>query len=260
MWPSIRDIREAITQGDGNGITVAILDTGIDESHPALATAEFSPSAASGMVADAAQVAWCPPEDLYGHGTAVAGIIHSLAPKARLHSIRVLGTRKLQHRHSVIRAGAMEAIETGAHILNCSFGVPGVPVTLPIYKEWTDHAFTKERHVVVASANGDPDEPHWPASFAQVLSVTAADLPAGSLRYRPGRLVCFEAPGVNVPVLAPNQGSAVMTGSSFAAAHLSGMLACVLSRFPWLPPGHTKDALRAMLSNTSTVEPGETTE
>ena len=144
---------------------------------------------------------------------------------------------------------ARRAIALAAHILNCSFGIPGVPVTLPVYKAWTDQAFTSGRHVVAASSNSDPDEPHWPASFAQVLSVTSAELPPDVLRHRPGRLVSFEASGVKVPVLTRGGGTSTLTGSSFAAAHLSGLLARLLSRHPNLSPAFAQEALRGVAAN-----------
>jgi subtilisin family serine protease len=249
MWPSIDEVNESLATGEGRGVTVAILDTGIDESHPALSETRFEPPQASRMTPQGSRVTNCDSKDLFGHGTAIAGIVHALAPRARLLSIRVLDCEKRQQRHEVIRAGARRAIALGAHILNCSFGIPGVPVTLPVYKDWTDLAFTSGRHVVAASSNSDPDEPHWPASFAQVLSVTSAELPPEVLRHRPGRLVSFEASGVKVPVLTPGGGTSTLTGSSFAAAHLTGLLARLLSHHPDLSPAFAQEALRGVAAN-----------
>src|SRR5690349_17564178 len=77
-------------EGTGRGVTVAILDTGVEATHPALEGAvaschEVSPQGRSFI---------CRPVtdgDLVGHGTACAGIIHQLAPEAELHSLRVIG-------------------------------------------------------------------------------------------------------------------------------------------------------------------------
>jgi subtilisin family serine protease len=246
MWPPIQDIDDAFRHGTGDGVRVAILDTGIDQTHRDLAVASFGDAIAVREDSGRFRAGRCDPEDLFGHGTAIAGIVHSLAPAAELMSIRVLDCHKLQHRHAVIRTGAMFAIEAGVQILNCSFGLPGVAFSLPTYKSWTDRAFELDRHVVAASSNTDPDECHWPASFPQVIATTAADTRSREIRFRPSSLISFEARGIDVPVLVPGGGSAVMTGSSFAAAHLSGLLARILSCFPGLSPSFAQEALRRL--------------
>ena len=245
MWPSPQQLDEARLQGSGRGIRIAILDTGIDQSHHALASAIFAPPLAV-QVGDGHDfsIASCEPKDLYGHGTAVAGIIHSLAPRAELLSVRVLDCRKRQHRHEAIKLGALQALSAGAHILNCSFGMPGVPFSLPLYKSWTDRAFEQDRHVVAAASNAAPEVAQWPAFFPQVLAVKPALLAPEQFHFTPASPVPFEACGVDVPVLAPGQGSAVMTGSSFAAAHLTGILARVLSEHPELSPSLAYEGLR----------------
>ena len=246
MWPRLDAINAVRHSGSGKGVRIAILDSGIDQAHPALEAAPFvTPesvrSLPGGFVSES-----CDPEDVFGHGTAVAGIIHALAPQAELISIRVLDGHNRQHRHEVIKCGALRAIGLGAHILNCSFGMPGAAFSLPIYKSWTDHGFECDRHIVAASSNGDPDEPQWPAFFPQVLSVTAAAVAPEVIRYRPGSAIAFEAAGIDVAVLAPDKRSTVLTGSSFAAAHLSGLLARLLSEHPDTSPSFAHDALRRL--------------
>ncbi|NNC90461.1 MAG: S8 family serine peptidase [Akkermansiaceae bacterium] len=246
MWPDLDAIRSACRSGTGRGVRVAILDTGIDEQHPRLSGAGFLQAQAVQAAPNGFRVGECAPEDAFGHGTAVAGIIHALAPETEMQSICVLDCKKRQHRHEVVKLGALYAIEEGATILNCSFGIPGAAFTLPVYKAWTDHAFERDRHVVAASSNADPDESHWPASLAQVLAVTGDHLAPEELRFRHGSLISFAAAGVDIPVLAPSGSSAVLTGSSFAAAHLTGLLARLLSVFPGLTPMFAHAALRRL--------------
>ncbi len=177
--------------------------------------------------------------DLYGHGTAVAGIIHAAAPEAEIGSIRVLG-ESLAARTAIILEGAREAIQRGYHILNCSLGC-GVQEHVLKYKSWVDEAYLQNIHVVAACNNQDPSRPEWPGFFTSVLTVNMACTEEDrDIFYKPGHLVEFAARGVDVQVLWSGGGTKVMTGSSFAAPRLAGMLACLLSVHPELTPLQAK--------------------
>lgn len=244
FWPSLAEMKDALAEAQGAGVRIAILDTGVAEEHPDLRSATFMPAHAAQVSGDRITVARCAPTDVFGHGTAVAGIIHELAPEAELQSIRVLDQTKRQHRHEVIKAGALFAIRNGAHILHCSFGRPASSFTFPIYKAWTDAAFLSDCHVVAASSNDSPDTPHWPSAFPQTIAVTSSEMETEPLLYRAGALVSFAAPGTDVPVLSADGGHTVLTGSSFAAARVTGWLARLLSRFPAMSPSFGHEALR----------------
>ena len=83
-------LRDTASQGTGRGVRVAILDTGVESSHPAL---EGCVKETHAVVAKGSGLECVPVEgtDPVGHGTACAGIIHAWAPDAEIHSIRVLG-------------------------------------------------------------------------------------------------------------------------------------------------------------------------
>ena len=140
----------------------------------------------------------------------------------------------------------MAAIHDSADLLNCSFSVVGTSATLPIYKSWTDAAYRNDRHVVAAFShdNRDPDLTEWPASFPQVISVTAGAIASDQLVFRRGTDAPFEAAGVRVETIRADSGYTELTGSSFAAAHVSGLLARLLSRFPSLDPASAYGLLR----------------
>src|SRR5687768_11790216 len=76
----------------GRGVKVAIIDSGIDNTHPAVAGSVRG--WAEPVVDDEGAVRYesAPHTDLFGHGTACAGVIHRIAPDAELYSVRVLGT------------------------------------------------------------------------------------------------------------------------------------------------------------------------
>ena len=137
-------------------------------------------------------------------------------------------------------------MESGAQILNCSFGIPGSNFTLPTYKAWTDYAFLHDHHLVTASPNTDPSVPEWPSHLLSTHSVTCADLKPTEWRFLNHQPIAFEAKGVDVQVPHPEGGQTKVTGSSFAAAHLSGILARLLGRDPKLTPSLARELLRKL--------------
>jgi subtilisin len=244
-WPSRSECLAAIREGDGAGVIVAVLDTGLDPHHPDLAAMPLAGTwQAIFTNDDTCVIEPAPGNDPAGHGTAIAGIIHAIAPAATILSIGVLGADHRQSRHRAIWRGARFAMDHGARLLNCSFGVPGLAPTLPIYKEWTDEAFHRDCTVVAASSNVSADHVEYPAFFAQVIGVTAGEESRCTmLESRPRHHVTISAPGAGIRVPVPGGGHAQVTGSSFAAAHVTGLLARLLSRYPGLTPSMTREAL-----------------
>jgi subtilisin len=168
----------------------------------------------------------------------------------------------------IIREGVRLALERGYHILNCSFGC-GREDHVLLYKDWIDEAYLRGRHIVAACNNQDFMKREWPGHFPSVITVNfsgaasfgeASVLPrAGStaspsdvardlLFYRPGNLVEFIAPGQDIVVAWLAGAIKKVTGSSFAAPHVSGLLARLLSGCPTLSPLHTKTLLQKLAS------------
>lgn len=238
-WITPQGALAAIQRGRGAGVRIAILDSGVETSHPALAHLKLADDVA--IVEDGMKLKVVPGEggDLYGHGTAVAGIIHSTAPEAEIGSFRVLGA-SLSSRTAIVLEGARQAIERGYHIINCSLGCSIVEHVLK-YKAWVDEAYLKGVHVVAACNNQDFARPEWPGFFSSVLTVNMARTDEeGTVYYRPGQLVEFAARGTEVDVPWRNGQRKNVTGSSFAAPRVSGMLACLLSEVPDIAPLQAK--------------------
>jgi subtilisin family serine protease len=238
-WITPEEAIAAIGRGKGKGVRVAILDSGIEAHHPALGGLELRDDIA--IVADGMKLKQVPGDgrDLFGHGTAIASIIRETAPEAEIGSFRVLG-EALSSRTAIILEGARLAIEKGYNILNCSLGC-GVPEHVLRYKDWVDEAYVKGVHVVAACNNSDFTRPEWPAFFTSVLTVNMARTEKnGDLYYRPGHLVEFAAAGVDVDVAWAGGAIKKVTGSSFAAPRVTGMLACLLSEQPGIPPLQVK--------------------
>ncbi|MEA3213028.1 MAG: hypothetical protein QOE70_6085 [Chthoniobacter sp.] len=238
-WITPEEAWLAINRGRGRGVRVAILDSGIEVGHPALRGLELVDDIA--VVEDGMMLKVVPGEgrDVYGHGTAVAGILRQTAPEVEIGSIRVLG-ESLSARTAIILEGARQAIERGYHILNCSLGC-GVLEHVLKYKSWVDEAYLKGVHVVAACNNQDSGRAEWPGFFSSVLTVNMAAIESDrDVYYRPGSLVEFAARGVDVEV--PWCGGAIkkVTGSSFAAPRVAGMMACLLSEVPRISPVQAK--------------------
>ena len=251
-WITPEEAVIAIRDGRGRGVKIAILDSGVEASHPALGGLELVDDIA--IVEDGMKLKVVPGggRDLFGHGTAVAGIIRETAPEAEIGSIRVLG-ESLSARTAIILEGARQAIERGYHILNCSLGC-GVPEHVLKYKSWVDEAYLKGVHVVAACNNQDSSRPEWPGFFTSVMTVNMARTEQnGELFYKPGHLVEFAARGVDVEVPWSGGGMKKVTGSSFAAPRVAGMLACLLSEVPRITPLQAK-ALFHRLARPWTAE------
>ena len=166
-WISPAQAAEAIEQGDGHGVRVAVLDSGIEASHPSFSGRRLHDD----VVTEAdGHIRAGKGEDLYGHGTAVAGIIWQLAPQAEIGSFRVFGS-SLSARTAQVSVAARKAVSLGYRVLNCSFAC-GISGHLPIYKDWADCALLSGVHVVAAS--GSPEISEWPAHLSSVLGVDCA--------------------------------------------------------------------------------------
>ncbi|HEV7866376.1 MAG TPA: S8 family serine peptidase, partial [Chthoniobacteraceae bacterium] len=238
-WITPEEAWAAIQRGRGKGVRIAVLDSGIEADHPDLGGLELVDDIA--VVEDGMKLKVVPGggRDLFGHGTAVAGILRAAAPEAEIGSIRVLG-ESLSARTAIILEGARQAIERGYHILNCSLGC-GVPEHVLKYKSWVDEAYLKGVHVVAACNNQDSGRPEWPGFFTSVITVNMARTEEnGHVFYKPGHLVEFAARGVDVDVPWSGGGTKKVTGSSFAAPRVAGMLACLLSEVPRIPPLQAK--------------------
>ena len=238
-WINPDEAIAAIHAGRGRGVRIAILDSGVETSHPALAGMKITDDLA--IVEDGMKLQVVPGggRDLYGHGTAVAGIIHEVAPEAEIGSFRVLG-EALSSRTAIVLEGARQAIERGYHILNCSLGC-SIPEHVLKYKNWVDEAYLRGVHVVAACNNHDFSRPEWPGFFSSVLTVNMARTERnGEVFYKPGQLVEFAARGIDVEVPWSDGQRKKVTGSSFAAPRVAGMLACLLSEVPRITPLQAK--------------------
>lgn len=239
------DFAQTATTGDGRGVKVALLDSGVERLHPDFKTATFADDLcftmpkSDGAPVDAGGV------DFFGHGTAVAAVLLDIAPATTIGSFRVLGG-EAYGRDEVIRRAALEAIARGYQIIHCSFGASGSPFTVMSFKSWIDAAYLAGVHVVAACNNGDPSIRVWPAHFSSVVAVDSCPhVPPEGIKRRAGSIVEFLARGQRpFPLPWRNGSTRTISGTSFSAPVATGIMARILSIHPCLHPDQMKMALR----------------
>jgi len=247
MWINLDEVTLALRDGDGAGIKVAIIDSGVEILHPLLQGLSVSDDLAFVKSGPQLKVVDGKGIDQYGHGTAIASIIHRVAPAASIGSFQVLNER-LGSTSDVIAFAVREAIARGYHLLSCSFGCPGTERYLLRYKEWIDEAYLHGVHIVSACNNNNVAVKEWPAYFPSVIAVNMAKSPEATLFYRRGgRMVEFAAHGTDLelPWLGGKTIKGV-SGSSYAAPLVAGLLARLLGCHPSLSPLAAKALLQSV--------------
>jgi subtilisin len=232
----------------GRGVKVAVIDSGIDPGHPALTggvNGYVSISEGSeGLIYDTE-----PHQDVFGHGTACAGIIRAAAPDCELYSVRVLGAT-LTGRGSIFAAGLRWAIDNGMNVCNLSLGTTKRDL-YGVLHELADISYF--RNVMLVTAANNMPIPSFPSMYSSVISVASHDKTGDPylLYYNPHPPVEFGAPGIDVRVAWLNGQWITATGNSFAAPHVTGMVARILGKHPGLNLFHLKVVLRALSANVS---------
>jgi subtilisin len=228
----------------GRGVKVAVIDSGIDAAHPAVGSVQGYVAITEGSTAFIYDTA--PHDDAYGHGTACASIIRALAPECELYSVKVLGPA-LTGRGGVFAAGLLWAVNNGMHVCNISMGTTNRELSGPLH-DLADLAYFRNVMLVVA-ANNLP-VPSFPSVYASVISVAAhSQQDPRTIYYNPDPPVEFGAPGIDVRVAWQGGEWITVTGNSFAAPHITGLVAQTLAKHPGLTPFQVKLILRALAAN-----------
>lgn len=236
------DRRDVFGDADGQGVRVAIIDSGVDGDHPALRGRTLQRLRVEIRGDDAIVVNDPDAGDLVGHGTACAGIVVSIAPAVELISIRVLGADNRGKGRAV--AAAVEwAVDEGIGVVNLSLSSRSEAM-FAAFHELADRAYFANC-LLVCAANNIPG-PSYPSLFAAVVSVAAHDVADPDVWfYNPSPPVEFGAYGLDVDVPWRDGGRIRATGNSFAAPHLAGQAARLRSRYPAASPFEIKALLAA---------------
>ncbi|HZR86553.1 MAG TPA: S8 family serine peptidase [Bradyrhizobium sp.] len=233
---------EAHTLAHGEGVRIAIIDSGIDARHPELAGSIIDSFDALGSK-----------QGPHVHGTGIAGVIVSharlmgSAPSAKIIAIRAFGQAGsgAESNSYVILKALDYAAGHGAQIINMSFAGPKDAL---IERGITATAARGEVMIAAAGNAGPKSPPLYPAANPKVIAVSATDaqdkLFAASNR---GSYVALAAPGVDIFLPAPDGKYQITSGTSFSAAFVSGLAALMLERNPQLKA----DDVRSVLTSSA---------
>ena len=224
---------EAWALSTGAGVRVAVIDTGIDASHPDLQGQVLAGYDFVNADAD--------PLDDHGHGTRMAGIIAAVsnnaegvagvAPQALLLPVKVLDAQGYGA-YSAVASGIVYAADNGARVLNLSLSGP---VQSAVLQDAVDYAAARGALVVAAAGNDGWDSPAYPAAARGAVAVSAttdADARASFSNY--GNWIDIAAPGVDIVTTSTDHDYSSSSGTSPAAAFASAVFALLLAAEPSL--------------------------
>ena len=230
----------------GKRVKIAVIDTGIDAGHPVFA----------GSVHDSFNALTASKAEAENHGTSIAGIAAArsgfigVAPDSEVLTARAFtaqSTGPAQSDTLAVLKSLDWAVMRGARVINMSFAGPEDPLLGRAIA-----AAVKQGAIVIAAAgNGGPDAtPAYPAAFAGVIAVSATDssdkLYAQANR---GAYIAIAAPGVDIVAPAVKGAFDISSGTSLAAAHVSGIAALILEREPKLTPNEVRARLISAAHN-----------
>jgi serine protease len=225
----------------GAGVTVAVIDSGVDATHP-----DLQGQVLPGL--DLVDPKGNGDTDLVGHGTTVAAIIAGrgddnagvigIAPKAKILPVRVLNEENRYNDAIIVAKGVRWAVDHGARVINLSLGGSG---SSPALAAALDYAFAKDVVVVACTGNvsaSSSDDVWYPAREPGVLAVAGMEsngdaLWSGSIT---GPETVVTAPATDLVGARPG-GYWKVQGTSFAAPMVAGTAALIRSRWPSMPAG-----------------------
>lgn len=252
----------------GEGVTVAVLDTGVDATHPDLAGQVLPGKDLIGFGAERGDRAWAL------HGTAMAGIIAGrgngpgrtdgvlgIAPGARILPGRVIlesgdasRAKARRSRGTALAEGIRWATDQGADVINLSLGDDSKSAHPdPSEDAAVQYALAKGVSVVASAGNSGEkgDRISYPAAYPGVIAVAAVDKYGTHASFSTRRwYATVSAPGVDIVVANPDRHYYIEWGTSAAAAFVSGAVALVRAAHPDLTPAQIKKLLADTARNS----------
>ncbi|MEU7719931.1 type VII secretion-associated serine protease mycosin [Streptomyces tibetensis] len=262
--------QEAWQTTKGRGITVAVLDTGVEADHPDLIGNVLPGKDLVRFGAEPGDRAWA------RHGTAMAGIIAGhghgpgdadgvigIAPEAKILPVRVIledadpdRAKARSTRGNALAEGIRWAADHGADVINLSLGDDSASAhPEPAEDQAIQYALGKGVVVVASAGNGGEKGDHisYPAAYPGVIAATAVDRAGTRASFSTRRwYATVSAPGVDVVIADPDHKYYEGWGTSAAAAFVSGAAALVKAAHPGLTPAQIKSLLEDTARNAPT--------
>jgi len=216
-------LSEAHALAKGTNVLVAIIDTMIDATHPDLAGVVAASFDATGA-----------PDKPHAHGTGIAGVIAAhgkltgAAPSVKVLAVHAFGSTGSDGTSMHILKGLEWAGKASADVVNMSFAGPADAELHTMLV-----AVRGRGAVLIAAAGnaGPKSSPLYPAAYPETIAVTATDIDDKLFaQANRGTHIAVAAPGVDILVATPQGGYQMTSGTSFAAAQVSGIAALVLER------------------------------
>jgi membrane-anchored mycosin MYCP len=249
------DLDRTWPHSTGAGVTVAVVDSGVDADHPQL-QGKVLPGADFFLVGD------LPGNfDCVSHGTAVASIIaasaqqgvgfRGVAPDARILPVRITDRELTDSGNAtpinpgIVAEGIRYAADSGAKVINLSLSGYG---DFPAVRDAVAHARSKDALMIASVGNRDEQGavPSFPASYDGVLGVGSVDIDGVRAQgSQIGPYVDLVAPGQDVLAASRVAGHQYWAGTSFAAPFVSGVAALVRSAHPELTAPQVAERLLA---------------
>jgi type VII secretion-associated serine protease mycosin len=259
-WPQSRlGVERAWPLTRGEGVTVAVVDTGVAADSPQLKGRVLRGVDLTGDGGDRAD------SDCFGHGTFIAGIIGAapatgtgfsgVAPAVRLMPIRVANSLD-DGTAGLLARGIRTAVDAGASVVNVSASTTAPEPSLVAAVQYAEK---RDVVVVAAAANGAKEQRAvaYPAALPTVLAVGAIDSAGGLAGFsQQGRHLGLTAPGVDVVSIGPGgPGHWTGSGTSYAVPFVVGVAALVRAYRPQLSAAQVRHRLTATADHPAAVLP-----
>lgn len=273
---------QATSNWNGSGITVAVIDTGVDPGHPALSSvllagydfvhnqpgaselidldptmaAELAQSTATildggnvyqmnsytaAILSQSTATILDGPPGEFGHGTMTAGLIHLVAPDARILPLKAFSADGSSDMFDIVRA-IYYAADNGANVISMSFEIPQ---SSPALQGAIQYALNKNVTLVAASGNDGQQIMVYPSGFNSVIGVGSTSNTDGKSVFTNfgTNSIFVAAPGEGVISTYPGGNYAAGWGTSFSAPLVAGEAALVLQARPDYRPGDVANAV-----------------
>ncbi|KHF41784.1 protease [Halalkalibacter okhensis] len=245
------EIDEGWNLSGGQGIKIAVLDTGVDPNHLDIAE-KLGPGYNS--FDDSSDFS-----DAHGHGTHVAGVAAALTNNvtgiagvswdSTILPVKVLNDEGEGSSFEVAK-GIYWAVEQGADVINMSLGDY---YSSDLLHDAIRYAYEQDVVLIAASGNDNVEDPMYPAQYEEVFTVAAVDEAKNRAFFSNyGEHVDISAPGEHIPSLFPDNNYVVMSGTSMAAPHVAGLAGLIRSLRPDLTNEEVYEVMRSTAKDLGT--------